>query len=96
MTREQYLDCTYREFMLRKRAYERMDNRLWEKFRWVGLKIWEPHLGKKNKTTVYDLFPLPTDPTPEERKLIEDHLKKKGDIRFQDIKKKLTQMGYKV
>lgn len=78
------------------RAYEREQCREWEKFRWLGLKVLEPYLDKKSKVTVYDLFELPSDPTAEERKEIAEQRKKQGDTKFQDIKKKLTQMGYKV
>jgi hypothetical protein len=56
----------------------------------------EPYLDKNSKIDVYSLFTLPTDPTPEERREMMERRKKQGDTKFQDLKKKLTEMGYNV
>lgn len=87
---------TFREFCLRFLAYERLECRNWERTRWLGLKMLEPYLDKKSNLTVYDLFDLPSDPSPAERKEMMAKRKKQGDTKFQDLKKKLTEMGYKV
>lgn len=53
--------------MLRKQAYERMQVEQWQQIRWLGFRIVEPYL-KDQKTTIYDLLPLPGDPKKEDVK----------------------------
>jgi formylmethanofuran dehydrogenase subunit A len=60
---------TFREFCLRALAHERQEVSKWQHTRWLGLKIIEPHLKKDSKVTVFDILPLPNDPTKDDLKV---------------------------
>lgn len=87
---------TYREFVLRVKAFERLESKEWERFRWLGLKVLEPYLEKNSKVTVYDLMRLSTDPTEEELKQMQEERQKVTGLKLQELKEKLRLKGFNV
>lgn len=59
---------TFREFCLRAIAHERMVVQGWQQTRFLALKVLEPYLAKNANVTVFDILPLPGDPTKEDLK----------------------------
>ena len=87
---------TYREFHLRCKAYERTVANKWQIARWLGLKVLEPHLSKDNKLTVFDLLTLPTDPSPEELKEMQQEDAKRQMRHIEEMKERYRKMGINV
>lgn len=84
---------TFREFCLRAIAYERTSLQSWYETRWLGLKIIEPHLKKNSKVTVFDILPLPGDPTQAELREQSKKQAKSQIDNFEKLKVKYMELG---
>lgn len=83
---------TVREFCLRAMAYERTSVQPWQIARWSTFQLLTPH-GLNKNVTVFDLLPLPGDPTKEERKE-QGGKQRKSQIAIYELKKeRYKQLG---
>ena len=84
---------TFREFCLRALAHERLEISKWQHTRFLALKILEPYLDKKAKVTVFDILPLPGDPTPEDLKASAEQKRKEQISVYEQKKAQYVAMG---
>lgn len=61
-----YFELTITEILRLWNGYQKRETEAWRRTRWLGLKVIEPYLDKNKNINVFDLLPLPGDPTKQE------------------------------
>lgn len=69
---EQYYDMTVGEILRQYLGYELREVKKWERSRFIAWMGALPYDTKKRLREPYDIMKLPTDPTDEERRIMQE------------------------
>lgn len=69
---DQYLDLTMKEILRAYKGFQTRQSRDWERFRQLIYMVSCLANDKNKRIDIYDMLPLSTDPTEEERKQMQE------------------------
>jgi hypothetical protein len=93
---DQYYDLTIGEILRHWHGYETRNSKEWEKARFVAWVGALPYDTKGRLKEQYDLMALPTDPSPEERALIQEERVEEMKKAANKIYEHYRNMGFNV
>lgn len=93
---DQYYDLTIGEILRHYRGYQKRESYQWERARFIAWFGSLPYLKKGSSMQPEDIMKLPTDPTDEERALIQKEREEEMKQAMQAVFESYRQMGYNV
>jgi hypothetical protein len=93
---EQYYDLTVGEILRHYRGYQKRESYQWERARFIAWYGSLPYLKKGTYMQPEDILALPTDPTEEERAIIEQEREQEMKNAMLKVFESYRQLGYNV
>lgn len=93
---DQYYDLTVGEILRHYRGYQKRESFQWERARFIAWYGSLPYLKKGANLQPEDIMKLPTDPTEEEKLIIQQEQVKAAQEAMDAVFETYRSMGYKV
>lgn len=93
---DQYYDLTVGEILRHYRGYQKRESFQWERARFIAWYGSLPYLKKGVNLQPEDIMKLPTDPTEEEKLIIQQEQVKAAQEAMDAVFETYRSMGYKV
>lgn len=93
---DQYFDLTVGEILRHYRGYQLRDTKQWERARFIAWFGALPYDSKNRLREPYDVMKLPTDPTDEERRIMQEERVQEMKDAARTMLDHYRQMGYNV
>jgi hypothetical protein len=93
---DQYFDLTIGEILKHYRGYQKRESFQWERARFIAWYGSLPYLKKGTSMAPEDIMTLPTDPTEDERAIIQKEREEEMDKAVKAVFDSYRKMGYNV